>query len=317
MEILDWKVRGSSLIDHPCIVKNLSSDEYHGNPCVGPSISSSGLRLIESKSPAHYWVTSPLNPKRIEKEKKKEFDIGKAAHSLLLSEGGFRDQFAIQPTEYPDKKTGEMKPWHNGSGYCKEWNEEVEKLGRTIVTEGDLTQIRGMAESLAATPEIADGLFDGLVEHSIFWQDKKTGIWLKSRPDVIPRTNDIVADLKTTTDASPREVDRTIANFGYFQQLALVQMGLREVADMDIQDFILVFVEKEAPWAVTLTMIDPAYLEIGRRMVRRALDTFAKCLETGMWEAYGPLRTTYAPDWLVKQVESETKFGLMPMEDDR
>ena len=40
----------------------LSMAEYHGDLCVGPSISSSGLRTIWSRSPAHYFHASPYNP---------------------------------------------------------------------------------------------------------------------------------------------------------------------------------------------------------------------------------------------------------------
>lgn len=289
-------------ITKPGIYSGVPIETYHGDICEGPSISSSGLRTIETKSPAHYWCTSALNPERVPQEPNEAFDLGKAAHTLLLSEGGFAEQFVVSP--YDDFRTKA----------AQQWRDEVRSFGRVVITEKMLDQIRGMAKSLSQTPEIAAGLFDGLVEHSIFWQDTRTGIWLKSRPDVIPRADAVLVDLKTTTDASPRAVDRTVADYRYDVQGWLAAEGMRQVAGITVTEFLLVFVEKTPPYAVTITMVDPGFMELAGRHTRRALDTFAACLKSGEWPSYGPLRTTYAPDWMVKHAETETRYGTLPLE---
>ena len=60
-------------------VYSLPIEIYHGQPTVGPSISSSGLRTIWAQSPAHYYVDSPLNPKRAPQPDRPAFALGRQA----------------------------------------------------------------------------------------------------------------------------------------------------------------------------------------------------------------------------------------------
>ena len=75
----------------------MSLEWYHADCCDGPSISSTGLRTIWTRSPAHYWATSALNPKRVDPEDKPDFSIGRAGHHLLLlGRKGFDEEFVVR-----------------------------------------------------------------------------------------------------------------------------------------------------------------------------------------------------------------------------
>jgi hypothetical protein len=83
------KLAPGALITEPGVY-DLTMDQYHGQPCEAPSVSSSGLRTIWSASPAHYWIESSLNPHRIDQGERPHFSLGRAAHHLLfLGRKGF------------------------------------------------------------------------------------------------------------------------------------------------------------------------------------------------------------------------------------
>lgn len=266
-------------------------ERYHSDPnlCDGPSVSSSGLRTILD-CPAKFWAHSIYNPARRDPPEKETFVIGKAAHAMIL-EGDLPDTFVISP--YDAFRTKE----------AKEWRDAHQADGFTILKADQLEQIRDMHAALAAEPMIQQGLFEGLVECSLVWRDKETGIWLKSRPDVIPN-DDTLADAKFVADASPRALIRDLTAFKYHMQFALGMEGMAVVLGRVIQNCAIVACEKAYPHVVTIGAIDPITLEWGARLNRLAIREFADRLKSGDWPAYeiGPV-TVHLTDWEKKRLE--------------
>ncbi|MBB6306270.1 PD-(D/E)XK nuclease-like domain-containing protein [Xanthobacter tagetidis] len=279
-------------------------ERYHGDCTDGPGVSSSGLRTIELRSPAHYWATSYLNPNRVEQDQSDALDFGQAAHTLLLGEAGFRERFVVRPEEFPDYRTKA----------AREWRDLMRDSGKTVLTSDQVGHIKGIAASLARHPLIKAGLLQGEVERSIIYRDPVTGIWLKIRPDVLPVSDGVVVDLKTAADAAPRAMERAILDRGYDMAGALTGMALKAVLGLDMTAFVLVCVEKVPPYAVSIIEVDAVWISYARRRVRRAIDTFAKCLETGEWEAFPGEHKAFVPEWLRKRLDAETDVGLLPQE---
>lgn len=291
-------------ISAPGIYAGLPLEVYHSDCCVGPSISSSGLRTIDSESPAHYWMTSYLNPERIPEERKDYFTLGQAAHMLFLGEQGFRRKFVMRPSKWADWRTADARAWRK----------EQEAAGFAVLTDDMMAQIRGMAASLAREPLIQQGLLSGEIERSMVWQDLETGVWLKSRPDAIPNDT-LIVDLKTTSSAAPQDVRRSIAENGYAIQLALAGEGMRATLGREPanDDFVLVFVEVKPPFCCNVKIVDGEWIDYARRQLRRAIRTFAQCLETGQWPGYADNgRTAYMPSFLKSRLEMEEKLGELP-----
>jgi len=286
-------------------VYEIDIERYHGDCTEGPGVSSSGLRTIELRSPAHYWATSYLNPNRVEQDQSDALDFGQAAHTLLLGEAGFRERFVVRPEEFPDYRTKA----------AREWRDLMRDSGKTVLTSDQVGHIKGIAASLARHPLIKAGLLQGEVERSIIYRDPITGIWLKIRPDVLPVSDGVVVDLKTAADASPRAMERAILDRGYDMAGALTGMGLKAVLGLDMSAFVLVCVEKVPPYAVSIIEVDAVWISYARRRVRRAIDTFAKCLETGEWEAFPGEHKAFVPEWLRKRLDAEADVGLLPQED--
>jgi hypothetical protein len=283
-------------IAEPGIYRKVPMADYHGQLTVGPSISSSGLRTIENKSPLHYWATSYLNENRIEDDDENEaFILGRAAHTLLLSEDGFRDDYVVRPEKYEDD-AGKWKPWSGNANVCKEWLDARKQEGKTVLLKSQVDAIKGMAENLSKDPIAAD-LLRGRIERSIVTLDRQTGVWVKSRPDSIP-ADGIIADLKTCADASQRGVSRAIIDSGYLMQMALAITSLEEAGQKQINEAVLLFVEKKPPYAFNIKPLDNGDLYTAMRQNRRALNTFAECLKSGDWPSYPDSTFTWsAPKW--------------------
>ena len=274
-------------------------DVYHGQPTAGPSISSSGLRTIWSQSPAHYFIDSPLNPNRAPSEDRAAFALGRLAHKMLLEGSeGLQAEFVTRPACWSDWRTKEAKTWRD----------EQIAAGLTVITDADLAAVTGMAESLARHPLVEAGILDGYVERSLLWQDKETGVWLKSRPDVVPQASGLYSDLKTTASVSDEDLQRSLAGFGYHMQAALVGMAAEAVIGQPMEEFALVWVEKAPPHCVRVTVLSGADLERGQGQLRVAINQFAECVETGVWPGPGGVRRDaeylMLPAWAAKQIDT-------------
>lgn len=245
-------------------------EQYHTQCCDGPSISSSGLRTIYTKSANDFWAFSDLNVNRFKKPYVEAFNFGKAAHALLLGDEDWEGNYVIRPNEWHDWKSGESR----------EWRDQMVEAGMTVVTPEDLEHISYMAEALNKHPLVGP-LFDGEAEQSLIWKDK-TGVWLKSRIDMLPVTDD-QADLKTTMDASKRAVFRDIRKHEYAMQIALSDVGSQVVLGKQFLSSVLVFIQKTPPYHISPVEISRANIEYGKLKLRKAINTFADCLETGDW----------------------------------
>lgn len=277
-------------INRPGVYANIPMDRYHaGDLCVGPSISSSGLRTIFNDSPMAYWVESPLNPNRIEDDGDSEaFILGRGAHHLALGEAAFSRHFVARPAVLNGTA------WNSNRNDCKEWLKHVRDQGLTVLTPGQIEQIKGMAgilpwqkgledSGLANSAVVRAGALSGLVEHSIIAQDPETGVWLKSRPDAIPVDSTTFADFKTTTDVSHEALQRTLGDFRYDMQAVLASLCLELAAGFPFTDFAFVFAMKKPPHAVEIVELKECDLEEAAKDLRVAIRTFARCLETGRW----------------------------------
>lgn len=252
----------------PVVRDDLTAEEYHADRT---SISSSGLRaLLDPGCPAQfkYDRDNPAPPKR-------EFDLGHAAHKLVLGEG---PEFRI--IDYPDYK---KKAAQNE-------RDEAYELDLVPLLTKEHDQVQAMADAIRRHP-IAGGLFTpgtGRAELSIYWTDKATGVRCRVRPDWLKELPGLAlaVDYKTCRDASPQGVSRAIKDHSYHQQDAFYTDGIwAALAPEDVR-FVFVFQSKTAPYLITVRELTQQDRDIGRARNERALRIYADCEATGVW-----------PDW--------------------
>lgn len=297
----------------PGIYRGIPIELYHQQLTAEPSISSSGLRTIFDESPAHYFARSYLNPDREDETPSEALTLGRGAHHLLLGEANFAERFAIRPETLNGEK------WNSNRTDCKAWLKHCRDLGQEVLLPAQIKAIRGMARGLAAHPMVHAGILKGLIEHSLVWPDKETGVWLKVRPDAIPTTDADFSDLKTTISVDREKLQRTIADYTYHVQAALIGMASREVIGREMESFTLVFVEKTPPYCASVVTLKPADIALGENIVRAALKVFAECLESGHWPGPGGAQTDAEfieiPTWTRNRQEGRLALleqGLTP-----
>lgn len=270
-------------ISKPGLYSGMSLNDYHrGDICDGPSISSSGLRALWNSSPAHFWDKSPLNPQRDDSGDDNEaFILGRAAHHLICGEIGFAETFAIRPELAPDGRV-----WNGNNKTCIKWFDDMRRARKTVLTPTQVEQVRGMAVSLGENRMMQQGILSGLVERSMFARDPVTGVWIKVRPDVTATASGDYADLKTTISVLYKDTQKSLDDFGYCQQGALV-LEVAKLLDIEATSFSLVWVEKKRPHCVRVQMLIDEDLARGAKMNRVGIDTFHACLTAKHWPGPG------------------------------
>ncbi len=117
-------------------------------------------------------------------------DLGTAVHIAALEP----DRFHLDLIRGPEDRRG------------NKWKDAVEEgaaYGKLVLTAGDFDKALRMGDAARKIPvvkQLADTQL--LAEPSAFWTDAETGIECRCRPDIYCPAFEIMADLKTTTDAS-------------------------------------------------------------------------------------------------------------------
>jgi hypothetical protein len=278
-------------IEAPVVRDDLSAESYHADRT---SISSSGLRaLLAPGCPAQFKYDRD-HPQ----PHKKEFDLGHAAHLLVLGEGP-----ELEVIDFPD--------WRKKDAQIQ--RDEAYLAGKVPLLAKDHDMVQAMADAIRQHP-IAGPLFtpgSGVAEQSIFWTDPATGVRCRCRPDWMPHRGDgrlVVVDYKTAKAVDETALQRAVYERGYHAQAAFYLDGVKAAGLHGDQEpaFIFVFQSKTAPYLVHLVELDFPALALGAARNERALRTYADCERTGVWHGFND-RITYLPlpPWAEKRDQKE------------
>ena len=301
-----WELDDGERVTTPGVY-SIPITAYHGDICDGPSISSSGLRKLWKKTPAHYFFSSPYNPNQQDGEDEVDgqaLRIGRAAHTLLLEPQLFRDQFKTRPAIWDSWRTRD----------AKEWRSHVTREGVTVMEPAEMQRVAGIVASLQRHPLHKEGILEGDLELSLIWKDPATGLWLKSRPDAIPTGSNILADLKCLRAADTDSLSKAIYDAGYDMQMALCSVGMKHLLGRAIEDHVLVVVENDEPHAARVVPIPPEEIDRATLMLRGAINLAAKCFKEGHWPAYEAEDSipVYRRAFALQEIEKGIERGTIP-----
>ena len=255
-------------------VHDITIEQYHS--CEG--ISRSGIQKFR-KSPLHYW-NDYLNPEKQERTKPEittasnALEFGNATHTYLLEPKEFEKRYFIIP-----KTDGRTK-----EGKAARAEAVIEAGDRELICAESMTQITEMFCSVNNHATARSMLQGGKNEKSLFWIDKDTGILCKVRPDVWHQN--LVVDLKTAADGSFSAFQRSLNQFGYHIQCAMINEALFALYGINMMNFVFVVVEKDNPHATVVYRLSENAINKGREIFKKALFDMKECMITDKWSAY-------------------------------
>lgn len=256
-------------------IHTLSADAYHADPCDTPSLTASVAKLLVEASPAHAREAHPrLRTAPPKREDESKFDVGKAAHKLLL-EG----ESVIEIVPFDD--------WRKSD--AKLARDEARAAGRIPMLTSQSVEVYAMVnavrEQLAALDVDPIPFTDGLPEQTLIWEEQ--GVLCRCRFDWLRTDYTVCDDLKTTSRyANPDAWQRgPLYDHGCDLQAAMYLRGLRAVTGVEAR-WRWVVVETAPPYALSVVAPTAAVLAIGDAKLDMALAKWRTCLETSEWPAY-------------------------------
>lgn len=266
------------------ILRDVPEAEYHRRSL--DVASASGLKLIASRSPAHFchYVNEPEDDRETP-----ALRFGRAFHCATLTPDVFASTYAVLPPDAPSRPTQRQieakKPSDSTLAQIAWWDEwNASNAGRTMLTAADYDKAQRMADSARAHPVAAGLLTGGQREVTFRWQDDKTGIQCKARADLY-ESGQFLMDLKSCRDASPEGFARAVVSYMYGLQAMHYLSGV-QAAGESIRWFVFLAVESEPPYVCQPYILDSMAEELGWKQRERAITTQARCLQDGRWPGY-------------------------------
>lgn len=222
------------------IHQNVDISAYHSDR---EYISTSSIKEARKSLKHFHWY---LNHKS---ERKSHFDFGNAFELALMDLINETKEFDKHVLVFDETKRPEPDKTF-ASTLNKSWKESFFQSDFYVINNtGDesIETMSQMLESCMKDETIQKLLKNTDYQTSIFWEDKKTGIKLKTRPDICKITKNVIVDVKTAKDASPRGFARDAANFDYPLQAAVQKRGCIESGLFERIDYYYWLVVEKLP----------------------------------------------------------------------
>lgn len=230
-----------------------------------------------AKSPNHYihYRDSKFEPTAA-------MEKGSLIHKLILE---------------PDKVDIELAIWKGKVRRGKEWDEfQAANNGKMIIKESDYYEAKHIADRVLGNETVMP-LLNQITQTEFYFKfDYDDEIIVHGFKD--GAGDDIVMDLKTGSDVSPRKFRRSIIDLGYHVQGALYTWENRE-------PYYILGVETTAPYNVQMFRLDEEFIEAGRNYVTHLINTFKEWVADGQkpagyefWQEYDVINIT-PPEWML------------------
>jgi len=223
--------------------------------------------------------------------------LGRAMHPWIL-EGceAFEKEFAVIP-EFPCPDGKNPRGWKNATEYrnlVSQWESTV--IGKEVIKHDQFQKILGMERGVQGNPLAKAIIAASTPELTIIWQDTDcimpdgsvlpgTGLWCKSRPDLLAMTDGIdLADLKKTQTIKKHAFQSAIYSYGYHVQAAMAFEGLWRVAQVQANAFTFIAVRDKPPFQCEVHPISvERWLNLGIKQFHKFMFLEKACRDAGYW----------------------------------
>jgi exodeoxyribonuclease VIII len=254
----------------------ITNAEYHGRKT---HLSSTNVRTHKkNRKQFKYSLTHDLV------KQTKAMADGTAVHAFFLERDKFNSDFVIKPADMRlNTKAG------------KEWAQEHQSK---IIIDSELgNNLYEMEKSFIDSPAKLIYNKSGQSELSYFWDDLGL-VKGKCRPDWISDDGNIVVDIKTTTDASPKGFQKSIANWGYHLQLGWYLRGLQKLG-LPAKEFIFIAIEKTPPFSVGVYRANKDMITYANDEINNLVYDIDESLKSDDFPDYTPeIMDLGLPNWM-------------------
>jgi len=207
---------------------------------------------------------------KVKDENQRHFAIGSAVHEMILEPQLFNSNYLVAPKF--DKRTKEGK-----ESFAK-FNELAE--GKTILFEDEYAMVLEMAVNVKNNHTFMELLNDSYYEVSCYTIDATTGLSIRLRPDILPKSKSTIVDIKSCIESSPKRFKSDVYSYGYSISAAFYLDFLKR------ENYVFAAIEKQAPYQSSLYVLNDDMVEYGRQQYRMALDLIKWSLDNSYWCDY-------------------------------
>ena len=270
-------------------IYTINDGEYHRDPAPEPSLSSSLARTIITQSPLHAWHKHPRLNSAHESEESSRFDLGSAAHAVLL-ENDFNKIVFVEADDWRTKEAKLQRDMARAKGLLpilSKYETPLREMVHTAKCKIERSELAGLFEN-------------GKPEQTLIWQEGEA--WCRARLDYLRNDNRVILDYKTTESAEPEVCKRKIAAMGYDMQASFYKRGLVACGGSEDAVFIFLFQEIEPPYACCLIGLSEIFIEIADENVNQAINIWQMCIKNNVWPGYsGGVQLAEPPNWQLQQ----------------
>ncbi len=236
---------------------DITNEEYHSG---NGYYSSSQLKDILKGRTIFYNKYIAKITKKLES---KAFDVGTAAHILLL-----------EPELYA-KEVAVYKGMRKGSLFE---DFKAQNPDKVIISPLEEVKVKSWVKRVVDNRLAQPLITGGIAEKSIFTEID--GLKVKARFDYCNVDEGYISDLKTTTGELTEETLRQkVYHWGYHISAALYLDCFNKVYDNKLKDFYLLFVSKTT-LQVKVVKLDESIIEDGRQAYKKAIQEIKEVIKT-------------------------------------
>lgn len=277
----------------PGLYPKLPASLYHQREL---GLASKSVLDLVHRSPAHYkaWVDGVAD-----NEETPALIFGSAFHCSLFEPDRFLVDYALEP-DFGDLRAVTGRTTSEQAKANKDRRDEwrVNHQNTIALSVADHNTILGMTKAVSNHSLVSRMIRDGEPELTLRWKDEETGLQCKSRTDYYVEKLAMVADVKTTMDASYEAFRKSIAKYRYYVQDAMYRRGFSALGK-PLKHFIFIACEKTPPYAIATFTLNMDGVALGNEHATKDMLKLSACLRTNDWPGYANgIQQVDLPPWV-------------------
>jgi hypothetical protein len=281
----------------PGFYTDMTEEDYHTQKLLDePALSYSIAKLLVTQTPMHAKHAHPLLGSKDAGSTTPAQSKGTLAHSLILGKGK-----GIEVLQFDSFRTNDAKAARDkaeAEGKLPVLQSAVDECSQLVTTF--ITQMKDT--------EYASSFFDPECQSELcmYWRDPETGILMQGMLDRLNLKTPIIFDLKLTTDASTKTVEKKIFDMGYHIQNAFYRRGVGTIIPelIGAVRFVFLFIEVDPPYALNIIEFSGMYEYLADLEADRSISIWSECMKSGKWPGYlsgGKANDAFPPTWVIKE----------------